>query len=280
MKRLMVLTVLSSVVLPHLLDSAQAQSACVVDGVVSSESILNAVESSCCNLAADKQGTCIRRGVAGLRAVRSVISSEVYQEAETVLSSLRAGQCNRTAVSVPTCTDATLITPAEAAANIEDTSCNRRLQSSRLSSLSKVRRSLGRSRRVLGSSFVNAVTSELSVLRRSRTCGQGGKKGVASSCSRIEDPRDGSPTGNVYKLGDHDGKPVFITHNGARSGQALTPSGSVIESLRYTGTANPDANGPRHHYRMNSSCSSLPRGFLLRIGSTCYEIDSPCSRID
>lgn len=280
MKRLALVLVLSLIALSHRPSSALAQSACAAEGVVSSESILNAVESSCCGLAADRQGSCIRDAVAGLRTVRSVISSAVYQEAEAVLNSLRTGQCSRSVIFVPTCTDQTLITPAEATTNIEETVCDRRLQSSRISALAKVRRSLARSRRALGASFVNAVTTQLSALRRSRTCGQGGKKGIAGSCSRIEDPRDGSPTGNVYKIGDHDGKPVFITHNGARSGQALTPSGSVIESLRYTGTANPDANGPRHHYRMNSSCSSLPRGFLLRIGSRCYEIDSPCSRID
>lgn len=102
-----------------------------------------------------------------------------------------------------------------------------------------------------------------------------------TGCARILSAQDGFNAGNVYKLSDHSPNyPVFVTHNGARNGTAITSTGTKLDTFRYTGLANPDTRGRRHHYRFNRSCRTLPSNFLIKLGGICYRISSPCSRVD
>jgi hypothetical protein len=264
---------------PHL---ASAQSECVAGESVTASSIFSAANRVCCSKRGTKQRRCLTQAVRDVNRASSIITESIANSAIAQLNELQNSSCSQEQSFDQACTADISTTTLEATAVVEENSCNKQLRSKRQSSLKRNKRVLRKARRFLSREFVRSVSRDINSLQRSKQCGRGGeeKNSGSSRCSRVVNPRDGAVVGNIYKLGDHDGKPVFITHNGARSGQALTPNGGFIENLRYTGTANPDPRGNRHHYRLGSSCRSLPSGFLIKLGSTCYEINSPCSRID
>lgn len=134
----------------------------------------------------------------------------------------------------------------------------------------KIRKSVGRD-------FVASVRSGVKALRASDSCGAGGKERDLG-CKSIVDPRDRISEGNVYKI--HNGLPLFTTHDDSAEGSVISRNGKTVAALTYTGLNNPDPNGLRHHYRISSGCNDLPRGFYIRLRKTCYDIDTPCDRID
>lgn len=261
--------------------SAQAIECAAAPGQVSALSVSEGVSQKCCSVKKKRaRNRCFNRSRRKVRKLRPVFSRALVGQSLVRLEASRASGCN---LAVPAelaeCTDAQSFSLDEVAQNVARRACGKKLKERRQKTLKRIRRRVSQAKSYVGTQYANSVKKEIRTLMRSRDCGQGGEE-PSPRCGRVVDPRDGYKTGNVYKLGDHDGKPVFITHNGARSGEAVAPNGRVIEKLRYTGLANPDGQGLRHHYRLSSSCSSLPSPYYLRLGSTCYEIDDRCGRID
>ncbi|MCI5064861.1 hypothetical protein MRY87_03950 [bacterium] len=257
--------------------SAFAQTACDAENAVSPEQIVSNTEQRCCGREGTRrQKRCVRRALRAVRNAKNLLSQESFRDTRVSLRSLRSS-CDMDAVSVPQCTDESAVTALEMVGTVEDRACDLKYTSDRVKRLKRLRRRVRQARNFFGREFANAVTSELREGKSS--CLAGGEESDAG-CGRIVDPRDGANVGNVYKLSDHSpGNPVFITHNGARSGTVVSLKGERLDTLRYTGLANPDPV-LRHHYRLNKGCRSYPNTFYLKLGSTCYEIDKPCSRID
>lgn len=255
-------------------------SECSADSLVSASAIVDNAASICCNQRPGKRRRCLRQSVRSVRGVGPVVSRRVVRPAVQTLQALRKSSCDFSLVETLECTDALSSTIEEAVGSIERKACDLRFKSDRRDSLKKLRRKVRKARRYVGTDFFKLVRADVKNLMRSEACGAGGET-INNGCTRVVNPRDGANTGNVYKLSDHSPhNPVFITHNGSRSGTAITPTGVVLDTLKYSGLANPDPAGLRHHYRFNRSCNSLPAGFYIKLGGTCYEIDSPCSRID
>ena len=261
------------------LPSAYAQTECTTDEAVSASIIYEATSAFCCAKANQrKQNKCLRKANTALKRVKGVISNGVFTSARTAINALRAASCDTAQVTPETCTDDTSTTTAEALANVEDTACDLRFQSSRVNKLKDIRRKLQKARSYLDVDYANTLRADVKDLISSRQCGQGGEQSAAS-CGRTVSARDGA-NGNVYKLSDHGALPVFVTHNGARSGTAIRTNGDTITRLNYTGLGNRDPQGLRHHYRFPISCTSLPSRFYIKLGSTCYIIDDRCGRVD
>lgn len=257
-----------------------AQSECTDATSVSADEIIENADSICCSRSTNRrQRRCLKKAIRTVKRADDVISEEVSNTAQTLLRELRSASCEIDEVTLPECTDEGATTIDEASNNISEFACDKRYKDKRRKSLKRAQRLTKKARQFVGTDYYNEVKEQITSLRQSDSCGQGGEE-RQNSCGRVVNPRDGGNVGNVYKLGDHTGTPVFITHNGARSGRAITTTGSQIRKLRYTGLANPDPKGKRHHYRLDVSCRSLPNPYLLEIGSTCYTINNPCGRID
>lgn len=253
---------------------------CSAGSLVSASTIVDNAAEICCNQRPGKRRRCLRQSVVSVRGVKPVISKAVARPAIRTLQALKKSSCDFTSVEPLECTEELSSTLEEAVGSIERKSCDLRFKSERRDSLKKLRRKVRKARRYVGTDFFKLVRADVKSLIRSEDCGAGGET-INHGCSRIVNPRDGAVIGNVYKLSDHSPHyPVFVTHNGTRSGTAITPTGVKLDTLTYTGLANADPAGLRHHYRLNRSCNSLPAGYYLKLGGTCYEIDSPCSRID
>ena len=259
---------------------------------VNSGQIVSNISSLCCSKAtARSRKKCIGNNVKKVKGISSLISRELFKDAKVGAKKLRESGCNLAKTKGLGCKADVSATFQEILDNASNSTCALEFPDEREKALKKSRRAWTKARKLMNSSFSQAVKSEVGNLLDSDLCGDGvgnepaaeekatGGK-VTAQCGKVVDPRDGFKIGNVYKMSDHGGKPVFITHNGNRSGQAITNNGDVIESLNYTGLANADNKGLRHHYRMTKSCRSLPENFLLRIGRTCYEINDRCGRID
>jgi hypothetical protein len=216
-----------------------------------------------------------------VKSASKVLSKEWTKEVSAELKRTMVGGCSEQAEREKdqACTEGEGVTVFEALARVESVACILKFQSAREDRLLELKRSLKDLKGLVGRGFTSRFKKGIRKLKRSKACGAGGEE-PETGCASIVNPRDGGNVGNVYKLGDHDGLPVFITHNGARSGSVVDKNGKALDTLRYTGLANPDSQGLRHHYRMSRSCSSLPADFLIKLGGTCYQIDSPCSRID
>ena len=244
---------------------------------VSSSQVVENVANQCCG--ASNSRRCIARNLKKARNIRGLISRDVFGAIRSGLRQLRQSGCSPALAKGLICTASSSATATEIVDNLRNTACTRQFQSEREKALKRGRRAWVKARNLMDSGFSEAVRGEVRSLLGSKSCGQGGEKATAR-CGRVVNPRDGFKVGNVYTQGEYSRQPVFVTHNGARSGQVITISGEVIRNLRYTGLANPDPKGLRHHYRIDQSCSSLPPTFLLRIGGTCYEINDRCGRVD
>lgn len=238
-----------------------------------------AAENCCARNGKRRQNRCLNRARKRMRKLRTLLSPDVVNQARRAIRRVRVNSCDMSTLDTVQCTEATSTTIDEATNNASVAACDKRFQDRRRRQLKSMRRAVRRGGLFLSDNFSDQMRTQLSSLLNSRSCGAGGES-RQNSCGRTVNPRDGFKIGNVYKLGDYTGTPVFITHNGARRGRAITTGGRVIEQLDYTGTANPDNKGPRHHYRLSTSCRSLPNPYLLEIGNTCYTINDPCGRID
>ncbi|MCB0329221.1 MAG: hypothetical protein KDD70_06145 [Bdellovibrionales bacterium] len=270
------LSFVSLFVLPH---ESHGQE-CLVTSQLSADRLGQAIVEDCCAKSAPKaQMRCVSKASKRISRLRTSLSGSFVRTVRQVANQALREQCSFTSANDLSCGQEDSFTVDEILNNIAQKSCNKDLQYERERALKKTRRSWISVRKLVGSEIVAEVGSQIRSLLRSESCGAGGAD-ITASCSRIVDPRDGYKVGNVYKLSDHGGRPVFLSHNGARQGEAITVSGQLIERLSYTGLANPDSLGDRHHYRMTKSCGSLPTVFLLRIGAVCYEINDRCGRID
>lgn len=251
------------------------------DGEASSLSLFQNAEEICCSKAtAKKQRQCLKRARSRVRALKTVLSKKVVRPAIVEITKARRNSCTVEEVSILQCEAENSKSIEEVLARIDKQACGLQYREERLVSLRNSRRKLRRARRYLNTDYYKEIRTQVKSLIQSKTCGAGGEE-KRLPCDRVVNPRDGSVTGNVYKLSDHSPYyPVFVTHNGTRSGTAISEDGTRLDTLKYTGLANADPQGLRHHYRLNRSCRSLPTPYYLKLGGTCYEIDSPCSRID
>ena len=237
--------------------------------------------ASCCtkNKPA-KRRRCINKAVKALKRAKTIISPELNNSAKASLRDLISAQCDTSAMVIPACTADTSTTTDEALNNVSELACGLQYTDQRKSKLKAQRRFNNRAKKSTGAAFAATVKDGINALLQSEACGKGGEK-RSNGCKNVKNPRDGAIVGNVYKLSDippHN--PVFITHNGSRPGLALSKDGKTLDRLRYTGLGNGDVRGLRHHFRFNKSCRTFPKGFLIKLGSTCYEINTPCGRID
>ncbi len=263
-------------------NGASAQTNECTEGTSASvEQIVDNAYASCCSRTGKKKRRrCFNTGIKKLKKTKGLISKALFNQSRSTITALTKANCELESVEIPTCDEEGSMTTDEVVNELTESACNLKYQDKRESRLKKLRRAANRAQSFLGEAYVETLADNLKTLINARSCGQGGEE-RQNSCGRVVNPRDGATVGNVYKLSDHSPhNPVFITHNGARSGKAITSNGQVLDRMTYTGLANPDGQGARHHYRFNVGCRSLPNNFLLQIGSTCYQINSPCSRID
>ena len=267
------LLIFSSHVYAQALECTEGQS-------TSASQILAATAAKCCGKKTKKaQKKCINAGIKALKKTKTIISNEVNTSAKSLLKSLIANSCDAAGIEA-TCTADVSTTTDEALNNVSGSACDLEYNDQRKKKLKALRRAIVRAKGNVGTTYAHTIRDGITALLKARNCGAGGKK-RSNGCKSVRNPRDGAIVGNVYKLSDippH--RPVFITHNGARSGTAITKNGTRLDKLSYTGLGNRDVSGLRHHYRFHVSCRSLPSGFLIKLGSTCYEINTPCGRID
>lgn len=273
-----VLLTLLSVCSLHAQDLVCVESA---DTIASSHSLFENTQARCCSIGSrKKQKACFKRARNRIRVLKSVLSKDVVIPALRQIRNSQVTSCEVADVEYLQCSEEQSHTITEALDKIARSACNLQYTKDRQARLRKARRKVRQAKLYLGTEYVQEVRALIKSLLDSKMCGLGGEE-KRNPCGKIVNPRDGAVTGNVYKLSDHSPHyPVFVTHNGTRSGTAINTDGGYLDTLTYTGLGNADPNGLRHHYRLNRSCSSLPAPYYLKLGSTCYEIDSPCSRID
>lgn len=247
---------------------------------MSVETVVKNVKKRCCIRATrSRRNTCIDTAIRTIKKASSLLGSDFRNASIGALRQLKESSCTLAPEETGDCSDANLLTMAETVRNIKVAACNLKKNSARqtkLNSFISINKSV---KQQFGTRYNTRLNTELKRLLKSKSCGAGGQK-PKSGCGRILSARDGV-NGNVYKLSDHSPHyPVFVTHNGARSGSAINSSGKRLDTLRYSGLGNPDPGGLRHHYRFNRSCRSFPKGFFIKLGNICYRVDSPCSRID
>lgn len=280
MKRFLVAIFLSF----YIVSASYAQSPCQASQMFAL-SVAGEVAQTCAPLGKKKRARTIKKAFKGLKGIRSLLGTAGYRSVRAGLKTVSRHGCQLDALSA-TLANQSLCSPELATMgsllleNVVRSACTKRYQVDRENQLKRYQKRVNQARNILGSALTRSTQKAIRTLLRSKSCGQGGEERTLP-CNSIRDAKDGYLTGNVYKLSDHSPHyPVFVTHDGARSCRAVAPNGQVLDSLRYTGLANPDPQGLRHHYRFNRSCTSFPASFYIECAGRCYEIGSRCSRVD
>ncbi len=247
---------------------------------VTPSSVQASVVAGCINLANNKKkARHITEALNKLKRSKSALGATVWKSIRNHLNDLKSVNCKPNKVAAIDCNSATSAELSEVFLNIEASSCDLRYMEDRQARLKKHRRALKKIRPYTSSEFTLSVVGKINQLLRSKKCGKGGSE-LMNHCSAIYETEDGIGK-NVYKLLEYfPHLPIFVSRDPAQSCRARSGSGKVIEELRYTGLANPDDAGLRHHYRFSRTCTNYPELFYIECQGRCYEINDRCGRID
>lgn len=251
---------------------------CPFEELSLTHSLTNRIAEECCSQSRSlKRRECLRNRARSLRSSSHFLGGKIAKQSAQLLRSKRARQCENLSSQGEACSSDQALPISLAIHALQDRACTFPLQNQRIAYLRRAQKEAQRLKVSLGAQTFRNIVSSLRELRRSKACGRGGQEGVPK-CETLIDPRDTISEGNVYKI--HDGLPLFVTHDGTGRGQVINSVGKGVAELRYTGLHNPDPRGLRSHYRILRSCRELPKPFYIKLGAACYEIDTPCERID
>ena len=221
----------------------------------------------------------IGRQVKRMRVFRRSFSRQSWAQIRKGFRFLRNKKCKRMPARFSDCASAVATERVIFLNGIGTGRCNKEYSKQRRSSLKRVRRIANKLEKTLGVELVLEIEATVKELMKSTACGQGGSD-LLAHCSSIQETADGIGK-NVYKtLHYAPYLPIFITRDDSKNCSARRASGALIEKLTYAGLNNPDEAGLRHHYRFARTCEQLPTPFFIECSGRCYEIDTPCDRID
>jgi hypothetical protein len=263
-----------------LLFSATVHADCAAQSSIKPSAMIGAVASQCQSLSTKAQKKrYLSRTLTRIKRIRGVLAQPTWKSVRTGIKTLRKTSCSTVPAFVAGCSSTLVTTTEHVVGELEDGACSKTYATERQTALKKILRKLNRLEPLIGSPSVTAIEKEISGLLTSKSCGEGGSD-LLNHCRAIYETADGIGK-NVYKLLHYAPYlPLFVTRDDSKNCIARRKSGKVIEPLGYSGLANPDDAGLRHHYRFSKTCDQLPELFYIECSGRCYEIDDRCGRID
>jgi hypothetical protein len=253
---------------------------CFTTTSLNTAKITNSLSSKCRNIKRkEARKQFINRKFSQIKKIEDLLTESSWKALKQGRRKLIRRNCADLSNSLSLCNSSEVISGSEIVEQIPKMGCTQIYSEERKEALRTIRKTFDKLEEYFGTEINTQVAENVNMLLKSKSCGEGGSD-LLKYCNGIYETADGIGQ-NVYKLLEYAPYlPIFITRDDAQVCTARRKTGTVIEELRYTGLANPDSAGLRHHYRFSRTCDRLPELFYIECAGRCYEINDTCGRID